>query len=254
MCKFAQCSQKADTIDSIFSMSNSFTFRQFAIEHDRCAMKVGTDGVLLGAWSDLSDNSQILDVGCGSGLIALMAAQRVPQSKIWGIDVDAPSVEQALQNVSASPFSDRVTLLLEDVRTYSPPFSFDHILCNPPFYTEHTLPPNDARMRARHTAGLSLECLEENARRLMAPSGRFSLVLPFSTAERFISHAMANGWYADRTCKVFTVAHKPPKRMLLTLVRTMPSETRNETLVLQDKTGKRTAEYASLCAEFYLEK
>ena len=98
-------------------MNNSFTFRQFEIQHDRCAMKVGTDGVLLGAWADLSGSYRILDVGCGSGLIALMAAQRAPHSQVWGIDVDASSVEQALQNVRNSPFSDRVQLFLQDVRT-----------------------------------------------------------------------------------------------------------------------------------------
>lgn len=235
-------------------MNNSFTFRQFEIQHDRCAMKVGTDGVLLGAWADLSGSNRILDVGCGSGLIALMAAQRAPHSQVWGIDVDAPSVEQALQNVRNSPFSDRVQLFLQDVRTYSPAVSFSHVLCNPPYYTEQTLPPDDARMRARHTAYLSLESLLESVGRLLDPQGRFSLILPTQTAELFITHAMANGWYIVRTCKVFTVAHKPPKRLLLTLSRISSDTIENEMLVLQEKTGGRTAEYASLCADFYLPK
>lgn len=235
-------------------MKNSFTFRQFVIEHDRCAMKVGTDGVLLGAWADLSGCSLILDIGCGSGLIALMAAQRAPYASVWGIDVDAPSVGQARQNVLNSPFSERIQILECDVRTYSPGILFNHILCNPPFYTEHTLPPDDARMRARHTASLSLECLLENAGRILAAKGTFSLILPYLTAERFITHALAKGWYAVRTCQVYTVAHKPPKRMLITLSRTMPERAGNETLVLQDKSGGRSAEYTSLCADFYLDR
>lgn len=235
-------------------MNNSFTFRQFEIQHDRCAMKVGTDGVLLGAWADLSGSNRILDVGCGSGLIALMAAQRAPLSQVWGIDVDASSVEQALQNVRNSPFSDRVQLFLQDVRTYSPSVSFCHVLCNPPYYTEQTLPPDDARMRARHTAYLSLESLLGSVGRLLAPQGRFSLILPTLTAERFITHALAEGWYVNRACQVYTVAHKAPKRLLLTLSRAASDTVENETLVLQEKTGSRTAEYTSLCAEFYLPK
>ncbi len=116
----------------IRSMKNSFTFRQFVIHHDRCAMKVGTDGVLLGAWADLSGARRMLDVGCGSGLIALMAAQRAPEAEVWGIDVDAPSVEQAVENAAASPFARRVHLSLQDVCTYAPPQPFDHVLCTPP--------------------------------------------------------------------------------------------------------------------------
>lgn len=236
----------------IRNMKNSFSFQQFTIHHDRCAMKVGTDGVLLGAWADLSVARSILDVGCGSGLIALMAAQRAPEVGVWGIDVDAPSVEQAIENVAASPFACRIRLSLQDVCTFAPSLQFDHVLCNPPYYTEDTLPPDEARMRARHTAGLSLETLLAHVTRLTSPEGLFSLILPTTTADAFVTHALSQGWYVARVCYVRTVARKPPKRTLLTLSRRLLSSSSPEQLVLQDAQGNRTAEYATLCAGFYL--
>lgn len=234
-------------------MNNSFSFQQFTIQHDRCAMKVGTDGVLLGAWANLSGAKRILDVGCGSGLIALMAAQRAPESEVWGIDVDAPSVEQAVENVAASPFARRVHLSLQDVCTFDSPQPFDHVLCNPPYYTEDTLPPDNARMRARHTAGLSLETLLAQVSCLVIEDGFFSLILPTTTADSFLTHTLSKGWYLSRICHVRTVMRKPPKRTLLTLSRVCPSSPFSaEELVLQDPRGNRTAEYATLCADFYL--
>ncbi len=244
--------QDIHPIPYIRNMKNSFSFQQFTIHHDRCAMKVGTDGVLLGAWANLSGAKNILDVGCGSGLIALMAAQRTPDARVWGIDVDAPSVEQAVKNVAASPFAARVNLSTQDVCTYVFPKPFDHILCNPPYYTEDTLPPEEARMRARHTAGLSLETLLTHVSRLLTPEGFFSLILPTGTSEGFITHALSQGWYVVRMCQVCTVARKPPKRTLLTLSRTALPPSPPEQLVLQDASGKRTAEYSALCAGFYL--
>lgn len=233
-------------------MKNSFAFRQFVVAHDRCAMKVGTDGVLLGAWAGVTDAARILDVGCGSGLIALMAAQRSPRSRVWGIDVDEPSLSQALENVRHSPFASRVQLSLHDVRSYAPGFQFDHVLCNPPFYTEDTLPPDAARMRARHTAGLTLESLLAQVDRLLCADGLFSLILPSATGDVFLAHALSCGWYVVRSCRVHTVAHKPPKRVLFTLSRTPAASSLQEELVLQDKDGKRTTAYSALCADFYL--
>lgn len=233
-------------------MSKDFSFKQFVVAHDRCAMKVGTDGVLLGAWAHLNGAKHILDIGCGSGLIALMAAQRTPDATVWGIDIDAPSVEQAQENALASPFAGRVHIAWQDILTYSPLLSFDHILCNPPFYTEQTLPPEEARMRARHTAGLSLEALLERVSAIVAPKGLFSLILPTQTAHAFVTHALSCGWFVARECHVYTVAHKPPKRILLTLSRSNPCTAGKEELVLQGDDGKRSEAYSSLCSDFYL--
>ena len=117
-------------------MSHSyFQFKQFTIHHDRCAMKVGTDGVLLGAWAPLIQPRHILDIGTGSGLIALMLAQRYPQAQVTGIDIDTASIEQAAANVAASPFAERVSVKCQALQALQDATaSFDAIACNPPFF------------------------------------------------------------------------------------------------------------------------
>ena len=110
-----------------------FTFNQFTIRHDRCAMKVGTDGVLLGAWTNVDHSHRLLDVGTGTGLIALMLAQRCPQAYITAIDIDAEAVEQARENTLSSPWKDRVEVLLQDICTFPTNQQFDTIVSNPPY-------------------------------------------------------------------------------------------------------------------------
>ena len=130
-------------------MSNDiFRFKQFSVRHDRCAMKVGTDGVLLGAWGSV-EGKRILDIGTGTGLIALMAAQRNPEADVLGIDIDESAVAQASGNVAKSPFNRRIECILQDVLTFEPEAPFDAILCNPPFFTEDTLPDDKGRALAR---------------------------------------------------------------------------------------------------------
>ena len=109
-----------------------FTFKQFTIRHDRCAMKVGTDGVLLGAWTDVSHSCRLFDIGTGTGLIALMLAQRCPKASITAIDIDAEAVEQAHENILSSPWKDRVEVLLQDICTFPANQQFNTIVSNPP--------------------------------------------------------------------------------------------------------------------------
>lgn len=215
-------------------------------------MKVGTDGVLLGAWANVAADRSILDVGCGSGLIALMVAQRAPEARVTGIDIDVDSVEQARENAQASPFTARVECLQADVRTYNPPCRYSHIVSNPPFFEEDTLPPDKARMCARNASALPLEDLLEAAGRLLEAEGRFSLILPCRTAERFVTLALVGGWSVERMCSVWTVSRKPPRRMLLTLSRNWVGEAVQEQLVLNAPDGKRSEAYQKLCGEFYL--
>lgn len=232
--------------------NRSFRFRQFEVFHDQCAMKVGTDGVLLGAWAGVEDDRAVLDVGCGSGLIALMVAQRAPKARVTGIDIDVASVKQAVENVAASPFAGRVECVVADVRSYVPGRLFTHVVSNPPFFEEDTLPPDSARMQARNTQALPLEALLQSAARLLEPDGKFSLILPHGTAERFVTLALAGGWSVARQCRVWSVARKPPRRMMLTLTRSRVDEPRQETLVLNTPDGKRSEDYQRLCGEFYL--
>ena len=154
-------------------MSNDvFRFKQFSIHHDRCAMKVGTDGVLLGAWGSV-EGKQILDIGTGTGLIALMAAQRNPEAEVLGIDIDPEAVLQAKENIAESPFSSRVRCILCDFRDAdfsSANTSFDAILCNPPFFTEDTLPDDVGRALARNNKSLPFDRLIPKAASLLTAS------------------------------------------------------------------------------------
>lgn len=237
---------------SMYQSNHSFRFRQFEVFHDRCAMKVGTDGVLLGAWADVCDGTRILDVGCGSGLVALMVAQRAPLASVVGVDIDHEAVEQATENAARSPFAGRVVCEQVDVRQYAPAFLFDHVVSNPPFFEEDTLPPDKARMSARNAAALPLPQLLSAVSRLLRSGGTFSLILPVSTADRFVTLALAEGWGVARSCTVWTTLRKPPRRRMLTLARGWKGEAQQETLVLHAPDGGRSDAYQRLCGDFYL--
>lgn len=230
-----------------------FQFRRFTVRHDASSMPVGTDGVLLGAWADVEGASHILDIGTGSGLIALMAAQRAPHAQVEAIDVDGPSVEQAQQNVQASPFARRIVVCQADVRTFSPMGGlFDHILSNPPFFVNDVLPPDERRSTARNASALPAHSLMEAATRLLADDGRLSVVLPSSSQATFVGLGLERGLYLTRCLRVRTVTRKPPKRVLLEFARLRPSLPTCEEMVLQEADGTRSPAYASLTQDFYL--
>lgn len=235
-------------------MSDSiFRFKQFSIQHDRCAMKVGTDGVLLGAWAPLCSPRLILDIGSGSGLVALMAAQRATGAQVVGVEIHEDSYLQSLQNVAASPFAGRVQILCRDVRTYRPAERFSHILCNPPFYTQDILPPDVARSQARNASHLPLSELVACVGRLLDPEdGSFSVVLPYEAQSEFVALCLREHLYLSHVCAVRTVERKSPKRVLLNFLRSAPAQTHTEILVLQTGNGARTPQYANLTQDFYL--
>lgn len=228
-----------------------FDFKQFRVYHDRCAQKVGTDGVVLGAWADLNHAKRILDIGTGSGLIALMAAQREPLAQVVGLDVDEDAVEQASQNVLSSPFRDRIQIRKCDVRTYRDDQRFDAIVCNPPFYTEDTLPPEEGRALARNVSSLPFEELVESASRLLANGGTFCVMLPMSCYQLFNVICLSNGLMLKRECTVQTVVRKAPKRVLICYSNESSEQVIHEQLILQDGNEKSEA-YKDLARDFYL--
>ena len=231
----------------------SFRFKQFEIWHDHCAQKVGTDGVLLGAWADLKQSKHILDVGTGSGLIALMAAQRASEAEVVGIEIDPDAARQASENAQRSPFSERITITQSDVRDFHSPLAFDCILSNPPFFTEETRPPVSERAIARNTATLTFVELIAAVGRLLADEGCFHVVLPSSAVPGFVALCLDCNLRLERQCLVSTVAGKAPKRSLLTFVSGIPSSPLLvEQLVLQTPDGRRTVAYQRLASSFYL--
>ena len=224
-----------------------FKFRQFTVRQDRCAMKVGTDGTLLGAWA--RGGCSILDIGTGTGLIALMLAQRFPKSRVIGIDIDSEAVEQARDNVAESPFHN-VDIIEADVSDYRDSV-YEAIVSNPPYFEDSLECPDGQRTMARHTSALSYHDLMESAWQLLADGGELSLVIPFDCKARLESEAALVGFFKSRECAVRTTPKKQPRRYLLAF-RKHPVELELSEGVIETAPNVRSAWYHELTKDFYL--
>ena len=223
-------------------------------------MKVGTDGTLLGAWASVppsplhpsvppspSPLHRILDIGTGTGLIALMMAQRFPIAKVTGIDIDDDAASQARENVAASPFSDRIGIVCGDVKSMDTAdgASFDAIVCNPPFFSDSLPSPNAQRTLARHTATLTFRQLMESAWRLLADGGELSVVIPTDGKSLLEAEAALTGFFKVRQCAVRTTPTKAPRRYLLAF-RKHPAPLETTELIIGSDA------YRAMTQEFYL--
>lgn len=240
-------------------MNLGFQFKQFFVRHDRCAMKVGTDGVLLGAWAEPAVSIQpsafrILDVGTGSGLVALMLAQRFPEAHIDAIDIDEAAVEQAAENFAASPWSERLHAYhsrLQDWQSHSVP---SLIVSNPPYFQNSLKNPDKGRELARHTDTLSYEELLYHNARLLSEHGRLAIILPAEAEQEIRTLAAQHSLFTTRVTRVYSKETKPARRVLLQFEKseyrnTVPLEDR---LVLEDDKGTRSAAYQEITKDFYL--
>lgn len=234
-----------------------FQFKQFGITQRLSAMKVGIDGVLLGAWAQLPDGGKsILDVGTGTGLIALCMAQRYLTGSITAIELDASAAREAKENVTASPFADRINVLCADFTRHDFAETFDLIVSNPPYFSSGILSPLSARAQARHAeVSLSWDALLRCARNCLAPGGRIALVLPALQENELRSAAVYNGLGAEEICHVYTQAHGRVQRILCRLARLteLPPVQYRTTLTLCQSNGTRSEDYDRLTAPFYLD-
>lgn len=231
-----------------------FRFKQFTVRHDKCAMKVGTDGVLLGCVANGEKALSVLDVGTGTGLVALMIAQRFPEAKITAIDIDSDAVEQARENVEASCFAKRIEVREQDFNNIECWSSkYDLIVSNPPFYEENVSCPDARRDAARHTDSLPLERLIKNAATLLNEGGVFAVIIPQQRASDFILNCSLNKLYLWRRTDVKTTPKKMAKRTILQFTNKMV-ESHTETLMLNDESGKRSVQYQKISKDFYLDK
>ena len=222
------------------------------MDDGRSAMKVGTDGVLLGAWAtSLPDEDgkmpRIVDIGCGCGLITLMMAQRFPNAHITGIDIDALSIEDARDNIAASPFANRIDIIHADIFTLPHTKGPVHYVCNPPFYTEDTVAPDQRRAAARHHSALPLNSLVRYVK-----GSTLSIILPAQQKSAFLALCHSEGMHLRRICYVRTTERKEPKRIMMEVAPTAAEDVETTTLTLMTSDGKRSEEYASLCRDFYL--
>ena len=230
-----------------------FRFKRFTIWHDKCAMKVGTDGVLLGAWTQVDKARRILDIGTGTGLVALMLAQRSPStSSLLALEIDGAAVKQAQENVARSAWKERVEVVQADFRTYRCEEKFDVIVCNPPYFTDSLECPDEQRSTARHAVSLTYDDLFRGVAVLLSEEGgAFSLVIPVDAEEKVKSLATRYSLYPARQLYVVTKPGGTPKRTLLTFTF-HKQECQRETLLIELSRHHYSPEYISLTREYYL--
>lgn len=228
-----------------------FRFKQFAVLNDCTAMKVGTDGVLLGTWCDIEEAQRVLDVGTGCGVIALMIAQRNSLTRIDAIDIDEGAIEEASQNFANSPWSERLTATLADFNGLTGSNCYELIVSNPPYFTDSLLPPDATRTLARHTQMLTYRQLIEGATRLLTEDGMLCLISPTDAEKDIVESAAFASLPVRELTRVIPVEGAAPKRTLWMLSRRdMPYH--EDTLTIAHNNGAFTQEYIDLTQAFYL--
>ncbi|MBU3838420.1 MAG: methyltransferase [Candidatus Phocaeicola faecigallinarum] len=217
-------------------------------------MKVGTDGVLLGAWTDPRLATKIADIGTGTGLIAIMLAQK-SNASITGIEIDTGAATQAKENMSNTLWKDRLNVVEADIRDYYPHHEaeFDLIVSNPPFFNENTKGYSEKRNIARHTDGLSFGLLVEAVSFILKEDGRFSVIIPATSAQEFISEAIRHKLSLTRKTEVITKLGTPAKRVMMEFCKnTSNNATTEYAQLLLSENGNKSQEYINLTSDFYL--
>ena len=216
-------------------------------------MKVGTDGTLLGAWANAPVGAaRILDIGTGTGLIALMMAQRFPEAQIVGIDIDPEATVQARENVAASPFAARIMINRKDATKFEDKEGFDAIVSNPPYFVDSLTCPAEQRTMARHAVTLNYKTLMHAANNLLKNDGIISIVIPTENIEDINSIAALEGLFVSRICKIKTTPNKLPKRQLIEIRKHPVSEIDYSEEILEVNLGHRSEWYHNLTKDFYI--
>lgn len=240
-------------------MSNAyFQFKQFTVWHQKCGMKVGTDGVLAGVLTPVEGMRLILDVGTGSGLIALMLAQRCPEANIKAIEIDDDAAAQAEENFAASPWAERLQLIHGDFNEYVSNKLFDLIVSNPPYFTDALKNPDPHRSMARHNETLNYHQLFLQARKLLQPAGICCVIIP-TESESFVNDMAArHHFFPQAVTRIFTKPGKPCRRVFVTFWRGeendlyYPGEKTMKTIFLMDNDNNYTDVYRQLTKDFYI--
>jgi tRNA1Val (adenine37-N6)-methyltransferase len=228
-----------------------FQFKQFAVAQNKCAMKVNTDGVLLGAWIDVSNAKQILDIGTGTGVIALMMAQKNLDAKVDAIDIDADAFLQAKENFGQSIWSNRLTAFHSSLQNFQASRVYDVIISNPPYFVDDTKTDNRKRNVARHSIELSYADLLLGVSRLLSDGGKFFVVLPAFNLALFETEAASHFLFIKQLTEVVAVEGKAPYLILIQLEWQRNPYSKNG-IVIQNTNGDFTNEYRMLTKDFYL--
>lgn len=230
----------------------TFQFKQFTVRQDRCAMKVSTDGVLFGAWMEVAGARKILDIGTGTGLLALIAAQRNATATIDAVEIDDAAAEQAAENVVASPWADRVRVHRMDVRRMKATEPYDLVICNPPYYAGYSTSPDERIGLAKHSGELLFPELFNAVDRMLAPEGKLAVIVPLNRETEFLKEAGRVALHPVRRCSVRYVARRPPKRVLLELSRSGGAVEEGTLTVEATGPFDYTPEYRALISDLML--
>ncbi|RMF00488.1 MAG: methyltransferase domain-containing protein [Bacteroidetes bacterium] len=237
-------------------MSNNFRFQQFTIKQEAAAMKVGTDGVLLGAWAMHPAPAQALDIGAGTGLIALMLAQRFTSLQVDAVEIDEAAAAEARGNVQASPFAERIQVHAQSIQDFArvtPDRYYDLMVSNPPFFTGGILSEQEGRSSARHTVKLSHQDLLRSVQRLLAEEGCFCVVLPWLEGLRFEELARSYQLFTRERVEVSGRPGRAPNRLLLKMQRKEgPVDSHRLTIYHGARGHQLSAAFAQLTRAFYL--
>lgn len=230
--------------------SHGFQFKQFFIAHDQCAMKVNTDGILLGATASHSNPRHILDLGTGTGLVAIMLAQRYPSAQISALEVEPNAFLQAVENGKNSPFFDRLQIQQGDVLRHDFTEKFDLIVSNPPYFADSLTAKTAERDLARNAIQSHLDWLMQ-AKNWLAEKGKMTFILPVEAGEKLITQTPTSGLFCTEIWHISTKQGNPPKRMIATF---SPEniECKHRYLAIYDEQNQYTADYRRLTQDFYL--
>ncbi|MEO2063977.1 MAG: methyltransferase [Christiangramia sp.] len=236
--------------------SKPFQFKQFTVQQDRCAMKIGTDGVLLGAWASIDHSpGSILDIGAGTGIISLMLAQRSEAFQIDAIEIEENAYEQAVENFEASDWGDRLFCYHADfdefVEEMQDEEQYDLIISNPPFYSEDYKSGDQNRDQARFADALPLSELIPGTSLLLSENGHFDIIIPFSEEEYAIQIAQNSGLFPRKITRVKGNSEAPIKRSLISFQKANTTPEIDE-LIIEISRHHYTEDYKNLVQDFYL--
>jgi tRNA1Val (adenine37-N6)-methyltransferase len=231
-----------------------FNFKQFSMTHHRSTMKIGTDAVLLSAWVNINNINNVLDIGTGSGIIALLLASRQKDCYIDAVELDKMSAIEAGENFKNSPYANRLKIINEDFKNFNKSCNkqYDLIISNPPFFINDLRSENSKRKNARHSDSLNYNDLIEGAKKLMLKNGRFCVVLPYYESKKFIETAKENGLTISRELLIFPKPCKEPNRINIEFQLNKTEKTIHEKFILREENGKFTEQYIKLLGNYYL--
>lgn len=234
-------------------MPNSwFRFKEFTIHQDKCAMKVGTDSILLGAWANCYNTKNILDIGTGTGILSLIMAQRC-NAEITGIDINQESTLQAVENINNSPWKNRIRIVHSSIQNFNPPSEkFDLIISNPPFFQNSLKAPDKQRAGSRHNETLNPEDLIIAAKKLLTENGNLSVIWPVEQGQKFIEKILNVKLYCNRMTKVKPNPQKNTHRLLLEFSSHNNGLEESELIIENSTRHHYTEEYKKLTRDFYL--